>query len=127
MEWAWVGYLGIGVTAGLAAGFLGIGGGLIVVPALIALFALLDPGMPSPVHSAIATSLATILFTAPGAILAHHRKGAVDYGLVLRFLPGLLLGAGLGAWVATHVAGRWLALGSLVVRKEINFSIIKDW
>ena len=111
MEWAWAGYLAIGATAGLAAGFLGIGGGLIIVPALIALFALTEPNLASPVHSAIATSLATILFTAPGAILAHHRKGAVSYALVLRFLPGLLLGAGLGAWMATHVAGRWLALG----------------
>ena len=110
-EWVWAGYLATGAAAGLAAGFLGIGGGLIVVPALIALFALAEPQLASPVHSAIATSLAIILFTAPGAILTHHRKGAIDYPVVLRFLPGPLTGAATGAWLATRLSGHWLALG----------------
>lgn len=102
-------YLTIGAVAGFAAGFLGIGGGLIIVPGLLWVFARVLPEHPYAIHMAIATSLATILLTAIGAIVTHARKRAVDWSLVARLLPTLLLGAWLGAWLAAELPGHWLA------------------
>ncbi len=99
--------LTIGVAAGFAAGLLGIGGGLIIVPALAALMASTSPQYA--MHIAIATSLATIVFTGASSVWAHHRHGAVRWSLVMWFTPGLLLGSWLGGVLASALAGATLA------------------
>lgn len=99
----------IGLVAGLAAGYLGIGGGLIIVPALIHVFSR-DPataGISS--HMAVATSLTTMLATSLSSIWAHQRRNAICWQVVKKLLPGLLLGAAMGAWVADQVPTRLLA------------------
>ncbi|HYP68437.1 MAG TPA: TSUP family transporter, partial [Thiobacillaceae bacterium] len=70
-------YLGLGLVAGFVAGLLGVGGGLIIVPALIWLFDV--QGVPPAIqpHLALGTSLASILFTSLSSVRAHHRHGAV--------------------------------------------------
>ena len=87
----------IGVLAGLLAGLLGIGGGLIVVPALMVV-------MPVPkavlAHSAIGTSLASIALTSISSSYEHHRRGAIRWPLVAALAPGLALGALGGAALA---------------------------
>lgn len=87
--------LGVGTAVGLLAGFMGVGGGILAVPALTLLF-----GVSQQV--AQGTSLALILVTAPAGALEHHRHGHV----VTRVLPWLALGAALGAPLASLVALR---------------------
>jgi len=90
----------IGLLAGYLAGFLGIGGGFVVVPTLTYLF-LQDPATaPWAIHMAVGTSLATMLVTSLSSIIAHHRKRAIRWPLVAGLAPGLLIGAVLGAVLA---------------------------
>lgn len=96
LEFAW--YLMIGAGAGVLAGLLGIGGGLIVVPALMVV-------MPVPkailAHTAIGTSLASIALTSISSSYSHHLRGAIRWSLVVSLAPGLALGA-LGGAAAAH-------------------------
>ena len=97
-----------GIFAGFAAGLFGVGGGLVVVPALLALFAIkgIDPAVS--VHLAIGTSLATIVVTSISSTLSHHKKGNVDWDLFKRYGVGLVGGALLGAITADMVTGDML-------------------
>lgn len=101
-------YSGLGALAGLMAGLLGVGGGLVIVPVLLWAFGLL--GFPSHVlmHMAVGTSLATIVVTSISSIGAHHRRRAVRWELVRQLTPGILLGAWAGALVADWMSGQWL-------------------
>jgi len=87
--------LAVGAAVGLLAGFMGVGGGVIAVPALTLLF-----GMGQ--QTAQGTSLALILGSAPFGAMEHARLGNVDKPL----LPGLMVGALLGAPLASYVAQR---------------------
>lgn len=82
--------------AGLLAGFLGVGGGVVLVPVLLLLFSL--GGVPEAIsmHMAIATSLASITFTSITSIRAHNRNSAIDFQLLKRWAPAMALGALLG-------------------------------
>lgn len=100
----------IGAIAGFLAGFLGIGGGLVVVPGLTLLFSRNPQTAALATHMAVATSLGAMLLTSLSSILAHTRRGAVDWPQVRRFTPGLLAGAVLGALLADHLATRQLAM-----------------
>lgn len=101
-------YLLMGTVAGVLAGLLGIGGGAVLVPGLLAVFALQGIDAPAMVHQAIATSLACVVFTALSSIRAHHRRDSVDWALFRRLAPGLLVGSLLGAFVADMIDGRML-------------------
>ena len=92
-----------GLLAGYLAGFLGIGGGFVVVPALTFFF-LRDPQTaPWAIHMAIATSLGTMLVTSLSSIIAHQRKKAVRWPLVRSLAAGLAAGAVLGAAIADRL------------------------
>jgi uncharacterized membrane protein YfcA len=93
-------FIGIGAFAGLAAGLLGIGGGLIVVPALVWMFHKLGFAPDILTHLALGTSLATIVFTAASSAFSHHRHGAVRWQLFARYAPGVVAGALVGAALA---------------------------
>ena len=99
-----LGYLGIGAAAGLLAGLLGVGGGLIIVPLLVASFS--RQGLPAGtmMHLALGTSLASIVFTSVSSFRAHHRRGAVDWGIVRRITPGIVAGTFGGSWVASRLS-----------------------
>jgi uncharacterized membrane protein YfcA len=101
-------YLGTGVLSGLLAGLFGVGGGVVVVPALIWVFT--HVGMTSDwvPHLAVGTSLASILGTGGASAYAHHRRGAVRWDLVGRLAPWILLGAWLGSAIAGLLEGEWL-------------------
>lgn len=97
-------YLLVGAFAGFLAGLLGVGGGMVIVPALLYVFHILDLPPLYHQHLAIGTSLATILFTAISSTKAHHQKGAVRWPLVKMIAPGILLGTFLGAQFAGLVS-----------------------
>ena len=124
---ALVAYLSLGALAGLAAGLLGIGGGLIIVPALLAIWRLSGVDSPWLVQMAIATSLASIVFTSLSSVLAHHRRGAVLWPQVARLAPGILLGAGLGALQAAWMPGAWLKAGFGVFELLVAAQMALQW
>lgn len=85
--------LAIGAFAGVIAGLLGVGGGIILVPAFYYAFAGLGYGGPDLMQVCLATSLATIIVTSVRSVLAHNRKGAVDWGILKGWAPGIAIGA----------------------------------
>ncbi|MCK5725649.1 MAG: sulfite exporter TauE/SafE family protein [Thiotrichaceae bacterium] len=101
-------YLGIGAIAGLFAGLLGIGGGLIIVPALLAIYIHLSFQGDQLMQLALGTSLATILFTSLSSVWAHHQRGAVQWDIVKKLSIGILLGAMLGGLLAKNISGKTL-------------------
>lgn len=104
-------YLALGAFAGVFAGMLGIGGGLVMVPALTMMFAAQGIFPPAEVlHVALGTSMATIIFTAASSIRTHHAHGAVRWDVVRTITPGILLGTGLGTLMAAQVPTRPLAI-----------------
>ena len=103
-------YLLLGAFAGITAGLLGVGGGLIIVPVLVAVFQLQAFDSMIVMQLALGTSLATIVFTSLSSVIAHHRRGAVFWAMVGKMAPGMLLGAMLGAYIADNVSGGQLKL-----------------
>jgi len=101
-------YLVLGGFAGVLAGLFGIGGGIVIVPVLVLSFTAqgFDPAVLT--HLAVGTSLATIVFTSINSILAHHRKGAVQWPVVLWMSLGILLGVWLGSLTAAAIQGPML-------------------
>ena len=85
-----------GGIAGFLAGLLGIGGGMILVPFMILVFNHLGFNQEVIVHMAIATGMATILFTTSSAIWAHHKHGSIDWKLVAALSPGMIFGGLIG-------------------------------
>jgi uncharacterized membrane protein YfcA len=97
-------YLFTGAVAGLSAGLLGIGGGLIIVPILFFIFSSQAVPAAHVMHMALATSLATIVITSLSSARAHHKRGAVLWPLVINLSPGIIIGAWLGAMLASSLA-----------------------
>ncbi len=101
-------FLLLGSVVGVLAGLLGIGGGLVVVPALV--FLLPKAGISSEIlmHMALATSLATIIMTSFSSALSHLRLGNVDMFAVKWLMPGVLVGGYFGATVADWIPHQYL-------------------
>lgn len=103
-------YLAVGAVAGVIAGIFGIGGGLVVVPALIYAFNHqgVDPSVAT--HLAVGTSLATIIMTGASSAWAHYRRNSVHLCYFKMLLPGLIGGAILGVFVASKLTGGILGM-----------------
>ena len=104
----------LGVVAGVLAGLLGIGGGLVLVAALAWLLPLQGVPTDLAMHAALASSMASIVFTALSSAWSHHRRGSVLWPTVRWMLPGLLAGGWLGSQVAVGLEGvvlRWIVAG----------------
>lgn len=99
----------LGLLAGLLAGLLGVGGGLVIVPALAFLLPAQGVDEAVAMHLAVGTSLATIVLTSVASIRAHHRRRAVRWDLAARLTPGLVGGVLIGAAVADRVPARGLS------------------
>lgn len=97
-------YLTVGIVAGILAGLLGIGGGLIIVPMLIFCFTLQHLPHEVIMHLALGTSMASIIFTSVSSFWAHHKRGAVHWPAVRRITPGIMAGTFLGTYVAAHLS-----------------------
>ncbi|TCP61313.1 putative membrane protein YfcA [Rhodovulum bhavnagarense] len=93
--------LSIGAVAGVIAGLLGVGGGIILVPAFFYAFSGLGYDSPQLMQICLATSLATIIVTSLRSVLSHNKKGAVDWAILRGWAPGIAVGAVLGVLVAS--------------------------
>lgn len=122
-----IAYALLGAFAGTLAGMLGVGGGLVIVPVLIFLWQPEGFGGAQAVHLAIGTSLAVIVFTSLSSVRAHHRRGGVLWPVFWRLTPGILLGAWLGASVASLLPQASLktvfALFELLVAAQMSFAL----
>ncbi|QIZ85865.1 sulfite exporter TauE/SafE family protein [Bermanella marisrubri] len=97
-----------GIFAGILAGLLGVGGGIVIVPVLFFLFQGFGVSPDSAMLIATATSLATIVPTSISSIRSHHQKGNVDFDLLKYWAFFILIGVLLGSWLVTRVDGTWL-------------------
>lgn len=101
----------LGLCTGFLAGLLGIGGGMLLVPFLTHMLTSRGMAPDLAVKMAIATAMATIVFTSISSVRAHHQRGAVQWALVRRLAPGIVGGAALGSLgVFAVVKGTSLAL-----------------
>lgn len=111
MDWMTIAaLLVLGCATGFVAGLLGIGGGMLLVPFLTLLFTARRFPEEHLVHIAIATSLATIMFTSVSSVRAHHKRGAVLWPVVKVLAPGILLGSMVGAQIAGRLSTTFMAL-----------------
>ena len=101
-------YALVGAIAGILAGLLGIGGGLVIVPMLV--FCFVRQGIPDTVimHMALGTSLASIMFTAVSSFRAHHKRGAVHWSVVRKIVIGIFTGTFIGSYIAAQLSTRFL-------------------
>jgi uncharacterized membrane protein YfcA len=103
--------LALGTCTGFLAGLLGIGGGMLMVPFMTLILSARGVDAALAVKMAIATSMATILFTSVSSVRAHHQRGAVRWDIVRTLAPGIVLGGLLaGAGVFSLLKGTTLAL-----------------
>nr|WP_143435306.1 sulfite exporter TauE/SafE family protein [Henriciella aquimarina] len=121
--------LAAGLLAGFVAGLFGIGGGFVIVPALLLVFHVFDVGDDVLTHLAIGTSLATIIFTSLRSVQAHNRKGAVDFQIIKDWLPWLLFGVVIGIVLARFMDGRsmkWIfSAGVFLMGLHFLFPVLK--
>jgi uncharacterized membrane protein YfcA len=109
MDW-WPAYLAIGLAVGFLAGLFGIGGGMVAVPMLVFVFTAKGFATEHLMHLALATALATIVFTSFSSVRAHQRYGAVEWPIVRAMAPGIVAGSFAGALAAGLLPTRLLAM-----------------
>ncbi len=97
--------LATGAVAGITAGLLGVGGGIVIVPVLYHLFSTLGVAEDVRMHVAVGTSLTTIIATSTSSVRAHWRRGAVDMALLRQWGPWILVGVIVGTTIAGLVKG----------------------
>lgn len=103
-------YLCCGAVAGVLAGLLGVGGGIVIVPMLVSIFP--TQGIPAEYvqQLALGTSLASIIITSVSSTRAHHKRGAVHWDIFRRVTPGILLGTFCGGLVASRMPTLFLKI-----------------
>jgi uncharacterized membrane protein YfcA len=122
----WLSYVILGAGAGVLAGLLGVGGGIIIVPVLTFLFAAQHlPGEYNQ-HLALGTSLASIMCTSISSMRAHHARDGVDWAVVLRISPGILSGTLLGAAVAAQLSTGFLKIFFVIFLLYVSIQMILD-
>lgn len=107
MEW-WpiiLALLVVGALAGLLAGLLGIGGGIVIVPAVYLILQSLGASLSTAMLVAIGTSLMTIIPTSISSSRAHYFQGNVDLALLKRWVLPMLVGVLMGSYLATKIGG----------------------
>lgn len=120
------GYLVLGAIAGFFAGLLGVGGGAIMVPVLVLMFAAQGFAAEHLMHLALGTSMAAIVFTSISSLRAHHQHGAVQWPIVKAIAPGILLGTFLGAQLASVIPTRPLAIFFTVFMGYVAFQMLAN-
>lgn len=118
-------FLALGAIAGVLAGLLGVGGGLVLVAALAWLLPSMGVPKEAAMHAALASSLASIVLTAAASARAHNGRGSVLWPTVRWMVPGLLIGGWLGSGLAVRIDGdvlRWIVAGyCLLAAAQLTF------
>lgn len=91
--------IGLGLLNGVIAGLLGVGGGLIIVPAMLWFLPKVGVSQEQVMHMALATSMATICFTSISSARAHQKRGSIATSAFKVLAPTISIGALLGAWL----------------------------
>ncbi len=124
--WFVLALIGAGLFAGFVGGLFGIGGGVVIVPALYLVFTSLGVDEAVRMHVAIGTSLSTIIATSWRSLAAHTKAGAVDFAVLKSWAPWITLGAllgGLAAGVAdTEVLLIIFGAGLLLIAAQMALS-----
>lgn len=117
-------YVAVGAVAGVLAGLLGVGGGLVIVPMLLA--CLVHQGIPEEIimHLALGTSMASIMFTAVSSFWYHHKRGAVNWIVVKRIVIGIFVGTFLGACLAAQLATVYLKVFFVVFLYFVAYQML---
>ena len=119
-----------GLVAGFVAGLFGIGGGFVVVPALLLVFTVFGVDAEVLTHVAIGTSLATIIVTSSRSVHAHNQKGAVDFTIIKDWAPWLVLGVAGGLYLAQFMDGRslkWIfSIGVFLMGLHFISPVLRD-
>jgi uncharacterized membrane protein YfcA len=120
-------YVAIGAFIGFFAGMLGMGGGGIQVPLTTMAFA--AQGFPHEhmLHVALGTAMATVIFTSIASLRAHHRHGAVNWSVLRRMIPGVIVGTGLGTLLARHIPTFPLAVIFVALVLYMASSMLFNW
>ncbi len=117
--------IGTGIVAGILAGLLGVGGGIVIVPVLYHLLSYVGIAEEVRMHVAVGTSLATIILTSISSARAHHKKGAIDVKLLKSWGIVIFLGVLGGTWMASIVNAQILtgvfAVLALLVAANMAF------
>jgi uncharacterized membrane protein YfcA len=119
--------LAAGLFAGFCAGMFGIGGGFIVVPAMLLVLPLLGGLKTEYAHVAVGTSAATIIVASLRSVTAHAKRGAVDFEIIKTWGPWLVIGSAIGVALAGQVndSGLLLIFAVGVLLMSINFLVPK--
>ncbi|MDL2210633.1 sulfite exporter TauE/SafE family protein [Desulfovibrio sp. OttesenSCG-928-O18] len=119
-------YLVLGVFVGILAGLLGIGGGVILVPILD--FTLPFENINATVihHMALATSMASIMFTSLSSTRSHNKRGTVRWDIVKAMAPGLLIGTLAGTFVVSGIPTKPLKIIFAVFLTYTSIQMIMD-
>ena len=102
--------MAVGAFAGVLAGLLGVGGGIILVPAFFYVFQALGYPDFQLMQVCLATSLATIIVTSIRSVMAHQKKGAVDMDILRSWAPGIVVGAVIGFFIASSLRSATLQM-----------------
>ena len=119
------GLLVTGVIAGLLAGLLGVGGGIVIVPVLFLLFTYLEVPSGIIMHMAVATSLATIIPISLSSAREHYRRGAVDMAVFRHWTPFMLIAAGIAAGLSGRLDSSYLQLLFGVIAIYVAVTMIR--
>ena len=111
-----------GLASGLIAGLFGVGGGIILVPAIVFALDYIGQSQSITMHMAVATSLAIIIPTSISSIIAHNKNDAVDYNIIFNLSPGIFIFAIFGSFLTQIVSGDTLRLlfASIALISSIN-------
>ncbi len=120
-------YLATGAVAGVLAGLLGVGGGLVIVPILTMIFASLHFAPQHIQHLALGTSLASIVVTSVSSARAHQSHGAVNWQIVREIFPGIVLGCLSGAWLASRLATEPLKIVFVVFEFYVGTQLLLEF
>lgn len=127
-DYVYIFYALIGILAGFIGGLMGVGGGIVVVPALLFIFYLLDYPAAHAMQVAVGTSLAAMVFTAASSAYAHFKKKGIYWNLAAILAPGIIVGAILGSLIADALSSEVLTIcfGVFLILVGLQFFISKQ-
>lgn len=119
-------FLSLGAFVGYMAGLFGLGGGGFLVPAFVAIFSLHGINEEKIMHMALATSMMSIVITSFASFQAHNKKGAVNWNIFRKMLPGVVLGTFAVTFIAVNIKSYYLAIFFTLVMIVLSIRMIFD-
>ncbi len=117
----------LGISTGVLAGMLGIGGGMVIVPGLFYLFSLMDLPTYSLMHLAAGSAMCIMIFTSASSTLSHHLRGDVQWPIIRRIVPAIAVGVVLGNRFSNQLDTHWLEIIFGAFLMLVSVKILLDW